>query len=74
MRKTRPMTPVQIRRLRERLGKTQLELAQMLYVTRSAVAQWETGRSTPRAPMQFFLGMLAKKVARKKTSRAKAYA
>ena len=36
-----------IRRLRERMGITQAELAAMLGVSQGAVSQWETDVSTP---------------------------
>ena len=37
-----------IRRLRESAGMSQEGLAEILGIDRSAVAQWETGRTNPR--------------------------
>lgn len=41
-------SPALIRKLRERLGVTQAQLAALLGVTGPAIAQWEGGQSEPR--------------------------
>lgn len=38
---------LEIKRLRERLGMTQVELASTLQITSQSISNWETGRSTP---------------------------
>lgn len=40
---------INIKKLREKRGITQVELAQKLDVQQSAIAAWETGKSMPRA-------------------------
>lgn len=40
-----------IKRLRERAGITQKELAKRLHISLSAVGMWECGQRTPRAKM-----------------------
>ena len=42
------LTPGAIKRIRARLGLTQVQLAALLGVTGPAVAQWESGTSAPR--------------------------
>lgn len=42
------LKPSQIIALRNRLGKTQLQFAQMLSVDPSSVGRWESGRACPR--------------------------
>jgi DNA-binding transcriptional regulator YiaG len=41
------LSPALIRKLRSRLGLTQVQVAGLLGVTGAAVAQWESGASTP---------------------------
>jgi len=48
----------EIRIIRERLGMTQQDFADRLYVTREAVAQWETDRCSPRGPAEFLIRQL----------------
>jgi len=43
--------PAQFREARQRRGLTQVQVAEALDVSQSAVAQWESGRSFPSAPM-----------------------
>ena len=38
------------RRIRERAGLTQCELAQLLGVNQATVCRWETGKRLPRTP------------------------
>lgn len=40
-----------IRRLRERKGITQMQMAAALNVSRGSIAMWETDRAFPRAEM-----------------------
>ncbi|MDE2107551.1 MAG: helix-turn-helix domain-containing protein [Patescibacteria group bacterium] len=67
---TASMEPSEIADLRERLDLTQEQLADRLGVHRSAVAQWETGKTRPRGPAQILLGQLlaeAKSIEQKKS-------
>ena len=43
--------PAQFREARQRRNLTQVQVAEALDVSQSAVAQWESGRSFPSAPM-----------------------
>lgn len=54
-----PMTAVEIRVIRERLGMTQQEFADRIHVTREAVAQWETDRCKPRGSAEFLIRQLS---------------
>ena len=54
------LTPESIKRLRARLGLTQVQLATLLGVTGPAVAQWETGTSEPRGSNRAALVALRK--------------
>jgi DNA-binding transcriptional regulator YiaG len=54
------LTPEGIKRLRARLGLTQVQLATLLGVTGPAVAQWETGTSEPRGSNRAALVALRK--------------
>ena len=47
-----------IKEKREKLGISQTELADLLSVTRSAVCQWETGRSVPRGKRLRLLSLI----------------
>ncbi len=46
----------EIKNFRQRLGGTQLELANQLETTPSTVSRWETGRSVPRT--EYLMKML----------------
>jgi DNA-binding transcriptional regulator YiaG len=54
------LTPEAIKRLRARLGLTQVQLAALLGVTGPAVAQWEMGTSEPRGSNRAALVALRK--------------
>jgi len=54
------LTPEGIKRLRARLGLTQVQLAALLGVTGPAVAQWEMGTSEPRGSNRAALVALRK--------------
>ena len=54
------LTPEAIKRLRARLGVTQVQLAALLGVTGPAVAQWEMGTSEPRGSNRAALVALRK--------------
>jgi DNA-binding XRE family transcriptional regulator len=41
------MTPSEIRAVRERMGVTQVEFAQLLNVSRNTVVNWEAGKAQP---------------------------
>jgi DNA-binding transcriptional regulator YiaG len=43
-----PLTPAEIRRLRQRLGLAQRVLAAKVGVELGTITRWENGRSTPR--------------------------
>lgn len=43
-----PLKPQQIILIRQKLGKTQVEMARILSVDPSTVGRWESGRSQPR--------------------------
>ena len=42
---------IAIKKLRERKGLTQMQMADALGVARGRIAMWETGKSFPRAEM-----------------------
>jgi len=42
-------TPLQIRTLREQAGTTQVELAEILDVSRQTISNWENGHTNMRA-------------------------
>ena len=48
-----------VRRLRERLGVTQAELADRLGTRQQTVSEWETGHAAPRRMSQRLLRMVA---------------
>lgn len=57
-------TPERIRRLRARLGLTQLEFATMLRVVPGTVQRWEYGRGAkPLGPATVILDLLERQVA-----------
>lgn len=58
------MSGVDIRELRHSLGLSQVELAEWVGVSQPAVAQWETGATTPRGSVLRLLGMLQEKAAK----------
>ena len=39
----------EVKKRREQLNLTQQELADMLYVTRQSISNWENGKSTPNS-------------------------
>lgn len=49
----------EIRAIRHALDITQAEFGNRVGVTRDAVAQWETGRCTPRGPAEILIRQLA---------------
>lgn len=59
-----------IRRLRDSLGMTQEQLAKRLGVNRSAVAQWEIGRTKPSGSAQILLRQIQDEANQKKISKA----
>jgi putative transcriptional regulator len=56
----RPMTPAQIRALREREGASQAVFARHLNVTTGLVSQWERGEKRPQGPSLKLLSLVAK--------------
>jgi DNA-binding transcriptional regulator YiaG len=55
------MTPEQIWQLRQRLGLSQREFAEKLYVKRLTVIRWESGANKPRGIFLKLLNDLAAK-------------
>jgi DNA-binding transcriptional regulator YiaG len=55
-------TPQRIRALRERLGLTQREAAELVGVNDSMWCHWEKGRHPPTRPFEILLGLLDKGV------------
>lgn len=53
------ITPDEIRKIRSDLSFTQSELAEQMGLTRDAIAQWETGRCSPRGPAEILLRQMA---------------
>jgi DNA-binding transcriptional regulator YiaG len=47
--KSRPLSASEIRRIREEIGISQAEFAEILGVSTNTVGYWETGRTSPRA-------------------------
>ena len=56
----RPMTPAQIRALRERDGASQAVFARYLNVTTGLVSQWERGEKHPQGASLKLLSLIAK--------------
>lgn len=62
------MTTAEIRRIRERLNLTQVELAERLGICQGTVSHWEKGIRNPTGPAIRLLRMLAEN-ALEKTSK-----
>lgn len=56
----RPLSPTQIRALREREGASQAVFARYLNVTTGLVSQWERGEKRPQGPSLKLLSLIAK--------------
>jgi len=56
----RPLTPEEIRDLREREGASQAVFARYLNVTTGLVSQWERGEKHPQGPSLKLLALVAK--------------
>jgi putative transcriptional regulator len=56
----RPLTPDEIRKLREREGASQAVFARYLNVTTSLISQWERGEKHPRGASLKLLSLIAK--------------
>ncbi|CAM4005772.1 putative DNA-binding protein (plasmid) [Roseomonas mucosa] len=56
----RPLTPEEIRALREREGASQAVFARYLNVTTGLVSQWERGEKRPQGPSLKLLSLVAK--------------
>lgn len=56
----RPLTPAQIRALREKEGASQAVFARYLNVTTGLVSQWERGEKHPQGPSLKLLSLVAK--------------
>jgi putative transcriptional regulator len=56
----RPLTPTEIRDLREREGASQAVFARYLNVTTGLVSQWERGEKHPQGPSLKLLALVAK--------------
>lgn len=65
------MSAVEVARLREKLGLTQYELAEMIGVSSVAVHYWETGKRTPSRPATKLLEQLAEKSGKKSAKASK---
>ena len=52
------ITPIEIKEIRHKIGLSQQELSERLGLTRNAIAQWETGRCSPRGPAEILLRQL----------------
>ena len=55
-----PLSPAQIRALREREGASQAVFARYLNVTTGLVSQWERGEKRPQGPSLKLLSLIAK--------------
>ena len=58
------LNPDQIRKARKRLNLTQAELAEKIGLSRNAIAQWETGRCSPRGPAEILIRQMLAAIAR----------
>lgn len=56
----RPLTPEEIRSLREREGTSQAVFARYLNVTTGLISQWERGEKHPQGPSLKLLSLVAK--------------
>ena len=56
----RPLTPADIRALREKEGASQAVFARYLNVTTGLVSQWERGEKHPQGPSLKLLSLVAK--------------
>jgi putative transcriptional regulator len=56
----RPLTPEEIRSLREREGASQAVFARYLNVTTGLISQWERGEKHPQGPSLKLLSLVAK--------------
>ena len=56
----RPLTPEEIRSLREREGASQAVFARYLNVTTGLLSQWERGEKHPQGPSLKLLSLVAK--------------
>ncbi len=56
----RPLTPAEIRALREKEGASQAMFARYLNVTKGLVSQWERGEKRPQGPSLKLLSLVAK--------------
>ena len=56
----RPLTPEEIRNLREREGASQAVFARYLNVTTGLISQWERGEKHPQGPSLKLLSLVAK--------------
>ncbi|MFO0844186.1 MAG: NadS family protein [Gemmataceae bacterium] len=54
------ITPVDVKAIRERLGKSQAEFAHMIGVGVATLQDWEQGRSLPEGPARALLRVAAK--------------
>jgi putative transcriptional regulator len=57
----RPLTPAEIRKLRQREGASQAVFARYLNVTTGLVSQWERGEKHPNGPSLKLLTLIARK-------------
>lgn len=53
-------SPVNIKRIRAKLSKTQVEFALMIGVSVATLRNWEQGRRTPEGPAQILLKVVEK--------------
>ena len=56
----RPLTPIEIKALREREGASQAVFARYLNVTTGLVSQWERGEKHPQGPSLKLLSLVAR--------------
>lgn len=56
----RPLTPAEIRALREKEGASQAVFARYLNVTTGLVSQWERGEKRPQGPSLKLLSLIAR--------------
>ena len=63
------MTGDELRRIRRRLGKTQLELAELLGTHKNTVARWERGERGISASIARLVALTVAEVAKKEEKR-----